>query len=305
MSNRMTNDQVAELIMSMLAIYDEARADGVMNTLLALTERLPSNRTRRWTQVFRELGRVHPGLHRFGILLGIYEALAFVDAAEWLGVWLKALPAAGIHPISMMLCARPDEDPYKQQLEDLLYAMNSKHKWVDGWYEYQDRRHRCSPHWILELSAGKMVNNVLSSGNLQVTDASGHDQLLVGDGWCVHSLDCMSNGHWYGCRIGLNLTVLGILNLGNCVGPTSVGRGLRVGGYFLPQRNLRSFEEMPMTEDPPPELGVRIRGEDFHIEYMGGDPSRSPLKSPIEIPDSYIRLARHLSECDWMQPEPM
>lgn len=297
--------QAMELITSMRAIYDEAHADGVMNTLLALTERLPSTCMRQWAYVFRELGKVHSDLNRFDILLGIYLALPFVEAGEWLSVWMKALPAANIHPISLMLCAGPDEDAYKQQIEKVLQAMNGRHRWFEGWQEKRDRKYGFDPHWILKLQAGKAVNNVLSSRIVEVTDALGHDKLLVGDGWCVHALKCVTNGHWYGCRIGRNLTAIGALDLGRCIGPTSVGRNLRVGGYFQRQENLKSCRAMPMTWDPPRQLGVRLRGKDFHIYYLEGHKILSQHRSPLEIPDSCIRLLCQLPECAWMQPEPV
>lgn len=303
MSINTSEVQSIDLITSMRGIYDEDHADGVMNTLLALTSRLRSTEKRKWAFVLRELGKIHSDFNRFNILLGLYLALPFVEAGEWLSVWLKALPAAGIHPISVLLCSWSDEDTYKQQIEDLLQAMNDEHRWFEGWKENKVRKYESDGHWELKLLAGRAVSNVLGPRSIKIFDASGHDKPLVGDGWCVHALGCETNGHWYGCRIGRNLTVVGGLILGRCVGPISIGGHARVGGLCMPQRNLQTYNEIPMALDLPQRLGVRIRGKDFNTFVMDGHPTYGQLRSPIEIPDSYVRLVHHIPECAWMQPQ--
>ena len=284
-------------------LYDEDKADGVMLTLLAMAEHVPPGASGKWKRIFRELGRMHAHTGRFDLILGIYLALPHFLAQEWLPAWIQAMPSAKIHPISLLLCLRPDDGPFKEMIDGHLRELNAKHKWFEGWEEHFDRKCEFHPRWTLKLRPGRAVDYVLCSDSMVVIDITGSKKLQIGNCWCVNHLDCVTGGHWFGCRIGWDLTVIGSLCLMDVVGPVSVKSTVQVAGSCFPQRLSGASEDMPIPNGIRKDIGIRIQGRAGCYNGVIGYRVWEGQENCLTIPESYVALVAHLERCRWMQPK--
>ena len=294
---------ILDYLHNLANLYDEDKADGVMLTLLAMAEHVPPGASGKWKRIFRELGRMHAHTGRFDLILGIYLALPHFLAQEWLPAWIQAMPSAKIHPISLLLCLRPEDEPFNGMIDGHLRELNAKHKWFEGWEEHFDRKSEFYPRWTLNLRPGRAADNVLSSDSMEVVDTISSKGLQIGEGWCVNILHCATGGHWFGCRIGRDLTVIRCLCLMQVVGPISVKTTVQVAGICLPQRLLRGGVDMPLPDGIRKDIGIRIQGKTGDYEGVTGCRAWDGLEHCLTIPESYVALVAHLEECRWMQPK--
>ena len=276
--------------------------DPISELLLAWVAYVHPGDTNKWNELFSSLGLDYPGIRRFDLVLGIYRALASVDPWNWIHIWLRSLPAAGIHPLSLSLCQRQcDHSRLLNVMEDAIYQMNQIH----SWYKELDEPRRYNNSYgsytsYITLYPEARLDNLISSHPISIYSTETHGRLEIGHGWNVHCLEVHPERR--GCQvvIGEDLVISSDLDLRDCRGKITFCGDPKIGGrkYLTDQKgNMHATPESCFSS-----RGIRFRGKDYDYYFKGHHPSETRLEDPLEIPESLGILMAHMDGYDWMSP---
>ncbi len=283
-------DRVTSMITAVSAVPSEEPARDVADLLVELSRSIPPEASSNWRAIFQNFGEGHLDLRRFDLILGVYLALQRCVPKVWIPVWMEVIEAAGIHPISLVLCTWPQGNAFLTRLSQEFTKLNAKHQWFRRWEDHRYAPTMSEQMWHLETTPGVVVDNVLSSTRVRVRAAKGAELVQIGSGWCVVTLEVRNlfpafRGDYL---IGHDLVTLGTLDLEGCQGVISFASMPRIGGYYCSSSLLFDAGDGPDYHSA--RCGLRRQGKDYRIWAATTELSEQPLLRPLELPASFDSL---------------
>lgn len=195
---------------------EESQVIGVKESLLGLIQVLPPEPSWRWSMAFRLLGEMHPGIHRYDIILGILMTLdEFRRDPEtesvvpvWARVWMCVLPKAKIHPASLGMCTVYGFRGLRKTLFKICTTITQSIdiKFIPSDEETEDT-------WDVLFLGPNPEIDLLSIGQVYVGHLDGAQYETLGAGWVVAGdfrIDNFQNLN----NLGPDLNVFGCLQFG-------------------------------------------------------------------------------------------
>lgn len=265
--------------------------EGIEAFLTQFMKMLAPSATGAWSEIFKLLGRQHPGPGRFLILDGAFLAIMGVDdPINWLIAWLRVISAAEIHPISMPLCALNLSDGFRRATLDAYnYCFPDATKFPMIILDEISLLRGPIDTVQIELPPHSSVANLVSSVDLKVGERSPGTVRSIGSGWCVHGLRFLEMPSLM--YIDSNFIVLNHLYLFGVKNIRTIGDGSRVGGFTMVLANNKQGWSSARHKLPKGnwETGVGIRMFGRDMSWRRSLAIRivdEGLKDPIILPDS-------------------
>ena len=282
---RLNIEEIRNMIRALEAMEGES---GIAGILITLCMTLPEKWRSEWNSVFQILGEKYTGLLRFDIIHGVLAALKECDAMVWAKVWMKAIPAANIHPISLVLCA--DHGGSFKHLFDSFMEANSRHHWFAKvkCESFLSTLEGCE--WYLQPSKPRAIHSLLSSKTVYFSTAENSRVIRIGHDWAVYSLRVKGSHPEIAMKVYIHedLTVFGILDLFLIGKVARIRPRMRVGRCFhIPTQNEDSdqvFSRCLLQQ------GVRIQGRNLVCGDGCIQWPKEPFSDPIEAPMSFFAL---------------